>query len=207
MAKKQHTKEQATEAKILAAARTVFIQRGFAGARMQEIADEAGINKALLHYYFRTKEQLFEVVFREAVLQLFPAMLQPLTADIPIEEKIEKFVVQYISMLQQHPFIPGFVLYEMHTNPERLSQLLPSGMMDIPALLIAQMEKGVRAKKIRRVPPKHFVANIIGLCVFPFVAKPMLQSALNMRSEEEFGQFIEERKKVVVQFILNAIQK
>lgn len=174
---------------------------------MQDIADEAGINKALLHYYFRTKEQLFELVFREAAAKFLPAMMGALTSELPLEEKIEQFVVQYMSALQQHPFIPGFVLHEMRTNPERLPQLLPFDKIDIPAQLSAQLEKGVRAGKFRRIPPKQFVANIISLCVFPFVAKPMLQFALNMPAEEEFEQFIEERKKVVVQFILNAIKK
>lgn len=207
MAKQQVKKEQATEQKILEAARSVFIRRGFAGARMQDIADEAGINKALLHYYFRTKEQLFEVVFREAVGQFLPAIAGTLTSDAPLEEKIEQFVVQYISVLQQHPFIPGFVLHEMHANPERLPQLLPFSKVDIPALLAAQLEKGVRARKFRKIPSKQFVAHIISLCVFPFVAKPMLQFALHISTEEEFAQFIEQRKKEVVQFVLNAIKK
>lgn len=207
MAKQQRTKEQATEQKILAAARKVFIKHGFTGARMQDIADEAGINKALLHYYFRTKDQLFELVFREAAAQFLPAMTGILTSELPLEGKIEKFVVQYISLLQEHPFIPGFVLHEIRTNPERLPQLLPFDKIDIPALLTTQLEKGIRAGKFRKIPPKQFVANIISLCVFPFVAKPMLQFGLNMPTEEEFEQFIEERKKVVVQFIFNAIKK
>lgn len=199
-------REQATEQKILAAARAVFVRRGFAGSRMQEIADEAGINKALLHYYFRSKEQLFETIFRETIMRLLPMVKTILSSEAPLEEKIEQFVAHYMSTLAENPFVPGFILHEIASNPGRLPRLLPIDKVDIPQILIRQLQQAVQEGRIRPMPPRQLVANIIALCVFPFVAKPVLQFALNMPAEEDFRQFIEERKKTLVPFILNALR-
>lgn len=209
MGKKKQTtpdREQATEQKILDAARVVFLRRGFAGSRMQEIADEAGINKALLHYYFRNKEQLFETVFREALMRLLPMIKTVLSSESPLEEKIEQFVLQYITVIADNPFVPGFILHEVTSNPERLPKLLPFDKIDIPQTLVLQLQQAVSEGRIRPMPPRQLVANIIALCVFPFVAKPVLQFALDMPTEEDFRQFIEERKKTLVPFILNALR-
>ena len=93
-----------TENQILKAAREVFIAKGYEGARMQEIADRAGINKALLHYYFRSKEKLFEAVFSEIAMNLFPAMKQLLEAEIGIKEKVTFFIKIYLKTLLENPF-------------------------------------------------------------------------------------------------------
>jgi TetR/AcrR family transcriptional regulator len=202
----QTDREQATEQKILEAARVVFLRRGFAGSRMQEIADEAGMNKALLHYYFRNKEQLFETVFREAVMRLLPIVRTALVSENTLEEKIEQFVVHYLTVIADNPFVPGFLLHEITSNPERLPKLLPFDKIDLPQTFIQQFQEAIREGRIRPVPPRQLVASIIALCVFPFVAKPVLQFALNMPTEEDFRQFIEERKQTLVPFILNALR-
>ena len=105
-----------TEQKIFEAARDVFHRRGFDGARMQEIADKAKINKALLHYYYRSKDKLFEAVFREALKRIGPIMFEALDREIPLEKKLKMFVSNYIDLVTKHPFIPGFIMHEMHTN-------------------------------------------------------------------------------------------
>src|SRR5690348_17981 len=109
-----------TEQRILAAARAVFIRRGTAGARMQEIAAEAGVNQALLHYYFRSKDRLAEAVFQEAAGRLVPAVLRLLASDSTLEQKVEQVVHLYIDNVRQTPFIPGYILSELHHHPERL---------------------------------------------------------------------------------------
>lgn len=197
---------QDTEKKILEAARRVFHRRGFAGARMQDIADEAGINKALLHYYFRNKEQLFNVVFREALAALLPVIRQILLSDMPLEEKIEQFVHRYIDVLAEHPYVPAFVLHEINMHPDRLTSILPPGAVDIPAVLEQQLRAAARKGSISPIPPRQFVASLIGLCVFPFAARPLLQTALRIDGDEEFAAFLEERKKTLVPFILNALR-
>lgn len=206
--KEQGAEGQATEKKILEAARRVFHRHGFAGARMQEIADEADINKALLHYYFRNKEQLFAQVFREAIEQSIPAITQILASEAPLEEKIETFVHGYIDMLTQHPYIPAFVLHEINTAPERFMKTLPIGntQFNIPGILIEQLERAISEGRIRPIAPRQLVANLVSLCVFPFAARPLLQMALHIPGEENFAAFIQERKATLVPFILNALR-
>src|SRR5687768_12643795 len=113
--------DQHTEDKILQAARTVFIRSGTAGARMQEIAEEAGVNQALLHYYFRSKERLSEAVFRETAGKMFPAIIQILGSDVPITEKIDRIIDTYLTTMSRAPFLPGYIISELHHHPERIT--------------------------------------------------------------------------------------
>src|SRR5918997_7044366 len=94
-----------TEERILDAARAVFVRHGTAGARMQEIAQEAGVNQALLHYYFRSKDRLAEAVFRQVAGRLLPTVFEILGSDLSIEEKVERFVSLYIDTLSRSPFL------------------------------------------------------------------------------------------------------
>src|ERR687896_1327771 len=103
-----------TEQRILEAARVVFIRRGTAGARMQEIAHEAGVNQALLHYYFRSKDRLAEAAFREVAGRILPTVFEILGSDATIEEKVQRFVNLYIDSLGASPFLPGYLLSELH---------------------------------------------------------------------------------------------
>ena len=114
----------ATELKILAAARKVFIRKGLDGARMQEIANEAGINKALVHYYFRNKQKLFEAVFIEAFGKFLPQVSEVIMQEISLIEKIEAVVSRYIDFLQKNPYLPNFVLNELSHEPGNLIKLM-----------------------------------------------------------------------------------
>lgn len=200
-------KNQSTEQQILAAAKKVFIQKGMAGARMQDIANEAGINKALLHYYFRSKEKLFEVIFYEAAARLFPRINEVLTADLPLFEKIDKFCNEYLSIVMENPHLPLFVLYEIGQNPERFIQKVMAGSSrPQPGRLLEQINQEVVQGRINPVNPIHLLLNMISLTLFPFVAKPMLQANLGI-SEEMFMALMEQRRKEVPRFIIDAIKK
>jgi AcrR family transcriptional regulator len=196
---------QNTEERILESAREIFVQKGFEGARMQEIADHAGINKALLHYYFRGKEKLFDAVFSNTIQQIGPALSTFFNEDIPLEVKVWKFVDNYLEMIKKFPQMPLFIMNEISTNPERiLKQLNFEPYLDFKKLenqLLDESEKG----HIIKVDLKHFIVNIIGLTVFPFAAKIIIQKNLGIQ-EEEWSQFIEERKKVIPQTIMNWIK-
>ena len=127
-----------------------------AGARMQDIADEAGINKALLHYYFRNKEKLFEVIFAAAAQQLFPTINSIFESDIPLFEKIEKFCEEYITVMIENPYLPLFVLYEMSNDPKFLMNKIFKGKTaPHPEKFIGQIEKEVKKGTIKRVSPLH----------------------------------------------------
>src|SRR5262249_5527297 len=115
-----------TEQRILDAAHAVFVRKGTAGARMQDIAAEAGVNQALLHYYFRSKDRLSEAVFRRAASELFPQAIEVLASDRPIDEKVDRIVSLELDRLSRTPYLPGYILSELHHHPERVVQMVSS---------------------------------------------------------------------------------
>jgi AcrR family transcriptional regulator len=196
-----------TEQAILDAAKKVFLKKGMAGARMQDIANEAGINKALLHYYFRSKDRLFEVIFIEAAQKLFPRINEIFNSDEPLFEKIERFCDEYISVVMESPYLPLFVLNEINRDPEHfLRKVWVGRSKPNPAKFLAQMEKEARKGTIKRISPVHLMMNLVSMTIFPFVAKPMFQLNLGM-SESQFRTFMEQRRKEIPKFIIEAIRK
>lgn len=207
------TDDRETRQRILEAARAVFIRRGTAGARMQEIAAEAGVNQALLHYYFRSKAMLSAAVFGQFAARLFPALIQTLGGDAPLDEKIDRFVALYLDNLTRNPFLPGYILAELHHHPERIEQLLTGATGAAPAEVMPailgtlgrQIDDRVRAGEMRAIAPEQFAVNLISLCIFPFAARPMLSIVLGM-DDAAFNRFIEERKTALPRFIRNALR-
>lgn len=205
--------DQDTEQRILQAARAVFIRRGTAGARMQEIAEEAGVNQALLHYYFRSKDRLADAVFREAAVRIFPAVVQHLGSDEPLERKVERVVHIYIDGFRQHPFLPGYVLAELHQHPERITALAAeltgggaSATRTGPHFLQrlgAQLAERAASGAMRPISAQQFLVNLLALCVFPFAARPMLGAILGM-DDRAFARFLDERRAELPGLILNA---
>lgn len=199
-------KDLNTEQKILLAAKKVFIQKGMEGTRMQEIADEAGINKALLHYYFRSKEKLFEGVFKEAFVSLLPQIISLLKQDIPLFDKIRQFTEQYIDLFIENPFIPRFVIHELNRNPQLIVKLISNTGIE-PDHFIAQVKQEVELGNIIEISPQHLIVNMLSMSIFPFVATPIIRNLIFREDNEAFRNFIEERKKTVPEFIINSIRK
>lgn len=200
-------KDQSTEEKIIAAARKVFLSKGLAGARMQDIADEAGINKALLHYYFRSKETLFEMIFMEAAQKLFPKINFIFESNMPLFDKIEHFADEYITVMVENPYLPSFVLNEINQDPFSFFKKLNEkfGFPD-PSLFLKQIEKEIKKGTIKRINPVQLLMNMLSLCIFPFMARPLFQ--LRMRvGEAQFREFMEQRKKEVPRFIIDSIKR
>lgn len=192
-----------TENQILIAAREVFIAKGYEGARMQEIADQAGINKALLHYYFRSKENLFDAVFSEVAANLFPAMRQVLEAELGMKEKITFFVTIYLKTLQEHPFIPAFVINTLNTNPDRFLKYFKKSGIN-PRFIQKQIDKEAAQGLIRTIKAEHLLVNIIAMCIFPFVARPIVQNIFDM-TNEEYQVYLESRQNEIIDFVLKSI--
>ena len=205
--------DRETEQKILDAARSVFIRRGTAGARMAEIAREAGVNPALLHYYFRSKERLAGAVFENIASRIFPALAHTLGADVSLDEKIDRLVEVYLDNLSRHPFLPGYLLSELHHHPERVQELLAKAMGAQPSGLLpplfqklgAQIDERVAAGTMRPIAPEQFAINLISLCIFPFAARPMLRIVLGM-DDDGFARFIEQRRTELPAFFRNALR-
>lgn len=199
-------KESATEQAILEAARKVFIERGYDGARMQEIADEADINKALLHYYFRSKDKLFEAVFIEAFVKVVPSVMILLNSEDSLFSKIEKFVSLYLDTLNENPFIPGFILHELSHNQARIGSLIRGTGLN-PQFFMTQVTREIEAGNIKNCDPRQLIVNLLSMCIFPFVAKPILKAVLFQNREEDYQKFIQDRKAEVTRFIIAAIRK
>jgi TetR/AcrR family transcriptional regulator len=195
-----------TEEKIFEAAKIVFQKKGFAGARMQEIADEAGINKAMLHYCFKNKQSLFEAVFMKAFSQLAPQVNLIFSSNESIFNKIRQFTNSYITFVNEHPFLPQFIIQEMNNNPEFVIQFLNNANRPNPSLMIAQIEKEIAAGIIKPMPPKQLLMDIFSLTVFPFAAQTMVKGMFHI-SEIEFNQMMEERKTSIAELIINSIKK
>ena len=202
-----------TEQRILDAAHTVFVRRGTAGARMQEIAEEAGVNKALLHYYFRSKARLGEAIFRRVASGLFGRLGAILGGPATLDEKVRQVVALYLDQLSATPYAPGYVISEINQHPERAKQLLDAiGQLRAQAIgehfiatLDRQLKDASRAGRIRPISIDQFLANLASLCVFPFVARPMLCAVLQL-DDRGFDRFVRERKATLPDFILNALR-
>jgi len=200
-----------TEIKILDAAKEVFQQKGLTGARMQEIADKAGINKALLHYYYRTKDKLFEKVFELAFSVFIPKIRDTVLAtNKSVFEKIEFFVENYINLLIKHPFIPGFVISELNRNPQILVNIFEKNVQfkemnlfeKFDAQLKIEAEKGI----IKPIDARNLMTTVIGMCIFPIVARPIIQGIMFNNDKKEYDVFLSQRKKFVTEFIINSIK-
>ncbi len=198
------------EERILAAARKVFVKKGYDGARMQAIADEAGINKAMLHYYFRNKDLLYERIFVEFTGKLFPNINAVLSNEsLDIFEKVEKFVEIYIYFLTQNPDIPIFIVGEVSKRPEVLQKVFSEREAKNEAPMIAQfaveLMKESAKGKIKTMNPFHFMISVVSMCAFPFAAKTMMQTILKM-NDNDFDLFLQERKKEVVAILHSAMR-
>lgn len=198
--------DTSTEERILVAARKVFIAHGLTGARMQEIADEAGINKALLHYYFRSKDKLFETILAETMQSFLPRVNAIFTGDLSLEEKISAFCTEYIDKMIANPFIPLFVINEINNRPDEFFKTMWGGKKPDVSVLVKQLDAAAKEKLIRPVSPVQLVMNIMSLCVFPFVARPMFQRVIGV-SDKQFRLLMEERKKEIPAFIMTALRR
>lgn len=202
--------EMNTEQKILDAAKDVFQKKGLTGARMQEIADKAGINKALLHYYYRTKDKLFEKVFEIAFSLFIPKVKEMMMSEKPVLEKITFFVENYLDLLHKHPYIPGFIISELNRNPQMLVnlfeknvQIKQDGILD---KLEMQIKEEVESGKMKSISAQNLMTNVVSLCIFPIVARPVLQGILFENDKKEYDAFLKQRKEFVKEFIINSIK-
>lgn len=199
-----NSKQSETEILILDAARKVFLENGFDGTTMQLIAGEAGINKALLHYYFQSKDRLFEAVFIEAFSRMIPNLFRIFGEEIPFPDKIRSFVDVYITALQDYPQIPLFILHELHRNPGRIIELIHSTGMN-PDFVISVIRQEINKGNIIRTDPFQLMVNMLAMCIFPFAARPMIQGFIFKNDAKVFDDFLERRKTEVAEFIIKAI--
>jgi len=198
-------KEDNTQQKILDAARSVFMKKGLAGARMQEIADEAGINKALLHYYFRTKDKLYYAIIEEAFQTILPLVSDVFNSSETLEMKLNRLASKYVDLLEEHRYLPLFVLNELQMNPGRISEFINlKKFLNIPNLK-KQVQTEYGLEFINEGMLMHAFINFLSNMIFPFIARPIIQFNLGI-SDEIYREFLMTRKVLVPRIFISTLK-
>lgn len=190
-----------TQEKIREAARKVFLRKGYAGTRTRDIAEEAGINLALLNYYFRSKQKLFEEIMMEHVHKLF-GHIGPVITDstTSLEQKVESIVNAYIDMISGNPDLPLFVLSEIRNHPEHFARTFDVGNMLRQSSLVQQL-----AQRRPDIHPLHFILNIMGMSIFPFISMPVFK-ATGIADDQRYAALMQERKKLIPLWIKSILE-
>ena len=194
---KKQKVDASTEQKIKLAAKEVFHRKGYAATRTRDISEASGINLALLNYYFRSKEKLFQLIMMETMQQfiasLSGAFNDPKTS---LPEKIETIVNRYIEMLLLEPNLPIFIMSELRNHPDALITKLPIKELVTKSVFANQYKKEVALGSLPSIPFLQFIVNIISLIIFPFIAEPIIRRVGDL-NDEDFKQFIRKRKKMI----------
>jgi len=186
-----------TEQKIIHAARKLFTMKGYEATKTRDIAKEAGINLALLNYYFRSKEKLFEIIMQENVGQFMQVISDMVNNEnTSINEKIELLVNNYIDMLTRLPDMPLFVMNHLKSTPQRTE--MRERFMG--SYFMKQIQQAMKKGEITTINPMNIMMNIVSLTIFPFIAKPMVQNNHSL-SSEQFYNLMQERKKLIPKWI------
>jgi len=196
-----------TENIILETARKHFVQNGFAATRMQEIADEAGINKAMLHYYFRSKNKLYREIISQTLNTIIPQLSAAIETKGTTLEKIEKLVKAYLRIFQTNPDFPFFIMSEISQKREDFIDELKKRATYFQPIqhLMMQMMQDMQDGHIRSIPPVHLLINIISMCVFPFMAKPVFCNIMEI-PEDRFESLMAGRAEVIISFVNQALR-
>ena len=202
-----NTNSISTEERIKAAARKVFHQKGFAGTRTRDIAEEAGINHAMLNYYFRSKEKLFGIVMMETMAQFFKGVSDILNNEnTSLEQKIELIVNNYIDLLLEEPELPTFMFNEVRSNPDPFIENTPIRQALQNSALARQYAEAVARGELNEPNLFQTLLNVIGLVIFPFIAQPIML-AINKMGKEQYKALMLERKKLIPQWIKTILWK
>ncbi len=198
--------DKQTEDRIFDAATEVFTEKGLDGSRMQDIADSAGINKSLLHYYYRTKDRLFNAVFEKIATEMFSKFAPVFDENLSLEDKIRFFYREHITFLRKNPKLPAFLLNEINRNPARLKKIISN--LDIERfwnILYAQHGKELEEYNITREKLPQLMTTMAAISVFPFAARGIFECILE-KAGVDFDSYLEERKEFAAEFVIKAIK-
>lgn len=189
--------DTSTEEKIKEAAREVFHKKGYAATRTRDIAETAGINLALLNYYFRSKAKLFDIIIRETLIGFVQNMAVVLNdRTTSLEKKVELIASNYIDFITHEPEIPVFIVSEIRNNPGGLLEKLPVKELVQNSVFVRQHREAVENGEVTEPNPLQFLMNLISLIVFPFVAKPLLKAVGDV-DDSRFNEVMQERKRLI----------
>jgi TetR/AcrR family transcriptional regulator len=196
--------QEKTEEKILNAARKVFTSKGYAAARMNDISKEAGMNRALIHYYFRSKEKMFQIIFEEKFKIFFSSISSVLTSDKEVKEKVVNLIRLYYTQLKENPDLPLFIMNEVNASPDNFIKLISKFKVTPKEAFKSfhnQVQKEVEEGKIRNIKPYILILNVLSLSIFPFIARKMFMNINNI-SETEYFEMLENRIEDVINMVL-----
>lgn len=189
--------KKTTEERIIEAANKLFSQKGYAATRNRDIAEEAGLNMALVNYYFRSKEKLFEIVMAQNLNKFFSVVLPILNhTESTLLEKIEQLTENYIDLLIDKPELPLFIFNEIKVDPDNFKENMEIDKLFSNSHFIHQVEEA-----LPEVNPLQFVISFFGMVLFPFVAKPVFYN-----NEQLFKEQMEERKELIVTWAKTALK-
>lgn len=194
--------EAQTEKLIKKTAKTLFFQNGFLKATTQEIADAAGVNRALIHYYFRSREQMLEILLDETLREKKDRVRNILSSDLPFREKIAKYIDAVVDHGLKYPFLDNFIVSEMARRPERVKIFCAKDPLRSSDLIRSQLEQEIKKGKLAAISAEQFMVNLISLCNYPLLAKSVIQTVHGL-SDSAYRRFLVERKKIIYQTIFN----
>ncbi len=204
----QKKKDLTTEQKILEVAEKLFLDKGFAATSTTEIAKKAGCNHAMLHYYFRTKEKLFQKIFENKIGLFAQAFLEPGNPEDDFETNLRRRVSAHFDMIRNNPKLPLLILTEMASNPERIA-LLRESLGSFPDKLFESLnkdlEKEIEKGTIRPVSGRNLLMNILSLNAFFFASLPVFSLMLGM-PKGDTKAFIEQRREEITETIIHSLK-
>ncbi|MFZ9661312.1 MAG: TetR/AcrR family transcriptional regulator, partial [Chitinophagaceae bacterium] len=195
----QHSSE--TEKLILSTAEKVFEHHGYNGTRMQQIADEAGISKASLHYYFRSKDNLFQRVFELAMDEYLPIISTWYDDSLDWEEKVERYTNQLVDFIRNGKML--FLIREINRNPDLINDRIKKAKS--PNGIVAYFEKELQSGKIRQFDPRYLYLFLNSICCFPILNKALFKKTLRL-TDKQYDDFLHAHAKNVADFFIHAIK-
>jgi TetR/AcrR family transcriptional regulator len=188
--------EAQTEKLIKEKAKIIFFQKGLLSATTQEIADEAGVNRALIHYYFRSRDQMLDTILDETILEKKERVRNILNSDLSFREKIAHYIDAIIDHGLTYPYLDNFIISETARNPEKVRQICNRDKIKSSDLIREQLETEIKKKRIAPISAEHFMVNLSALCNYPLLAKSVLQTIHGM-TDTAYRKFLMERKKII----------
>jgi AcrR family transcriptional regulator len=192
--------ELQTEKLIKEKAKILFFQKGFLNATTQEIADEAGVNRALIHYYFRSREQMLETLLDDTLQEKKDRVRKILTSELPFREKIAHYIDTVVDYGLKYPFLDNFLISEMARRPDKIKVFCAKDRFRSSDLIRDALAKEVKKGKIAAISAEHFMVNLISLCNYPLLAKSVIQTIHGM-TDTAYRKFLVERKRIIFRTI------
>jgi TetR/AcrR family transcriptional regulator len=185
-----------TEKLIKQKAKTLFFQKGFLNATTQEIADEAKVNRALIHYYFKSREQMLDILLEETILEKKERVLNALSSNLPFREKIAKYINAVVDYGLEYPYLENFIISETARYPDKVKNLCARYPMKSTDLIREELQQEIKKKKLTPISPEHFMVNLVALCNYPLLAKSVLKTVHGM-TDAGYKKFLLERKNII----------